>query len=582
MFPINNIDFVTPISSSYDRNNKSTGHKSLRCFPSCRSSGHVVRGYCGQPIVTEFEVPHEIGVLIETQRMLVVAEIHSTNVAGLSSCTQLISAAIILDNVRVNNSTNKNPIFGGEVDRVEHIRPASGSDTGSTRLRVSFNKESQSWNYGWLSNRWNTESHVVEIILFGHVGDFYPVMLRLAGSNSAAAAAVALVTSSGASVGGRGGSAGLDEEERCSYAVLGSFQSSEFVICCTKDVSAGKEDRNARGHSEASRLKADKKRAVLEQRVRKLGDASRAAAEKGVTSKKARLLNLSEEPDYESEADRGDDDADEDDDDANVAFCRPAVATSKPQVRRKAGGGDRSVVAAADLLGDLHRTSNQARPAAAAAAVGGAAAGGAAAGGAATAGGAAAGGAATGGERTLSSAQQRQLLLLQQLQYDILVGGKDLDLDLSCDQNEVMRLLNAKSNSTDAEVETVADAAGSTSNSASVATVVSEGEAGDEPEPLPDQVVLASLLALSNSAQDGAAASATAASSGSMKSISEDASSSGPTLVVKSSAYDFNRRRCEEARALVQSLCVPPKPVPSHVAASDSEDQEVRTINHRS
>ena len=46
-------EFVGSFASRYQRNNKRSGIKNLRCFPRC-SYPHRSQGFCGQPVVVRF------------------------------------------------------------------------------------------------------------------------------------------------------------------------------------------------------------------------------------------------------------------------------------------------------------------------------------------------------------------------------------------------------------------------------------------------------------------------------------------------------------------------------------------------
>jgi hypothetical protein len=43
--------------ADYSRNNKHSDGKNLRCFPTCKKSGHVVAGFCGRPMRGAFTFP---------------------------------------------------------------------------------------------------------------------------------------------------------------------------------------------------------------------------------------------------------------------------------------------------------------------------------------------------------------------------------------------------------------------------------------------------------------------------------------------------------------------------------------------
>jgi hypothetical protein len=126
----------------------------------------------------QFVVLREVGDIIEKggqgEDVMVAIEIRSSQVVGLSGCTSYIPKKIILNNLRCNNNMNKNPIFGGDIGVIKHLPDGSIGPCGTklsgeySLILASFNKEHDSWNYGWQSNRWNLEMHIVEV-----VSDYY-------------------------------------------------------------------------------------------------------------------------------------------------------------------------------------------------------------------------------------------------------------------------------------------------------------------------------------------------------------------------------------------------------------------------
>ena len=195
----------------------------------------------------------DIARSLEQYRIKAVAEIHSSSVVGLSSVTTFIASNVITENLRNINDQTKNPIFEGEIEHVQYDR-----NTNLATIRMGFNKYCDSWNYGWQSNRWNTEAHVVEIILFGHVYDFYSIFNKRSETNNRASLAIAAYIASESNT--------KDTDE---YVVLTSFCSNSFHICCTKDnqTSVCMLDKNVYGHTVSSDNKLLKKKAVVEERL---------------------------------------------------------------------------------------------------------------------------------------------------------------------------------------------------------------------------------------------------------------------------------------------------------------------------
>ncbi|MFK7808880.1 MAG: hypothetical protein AB8F74_13835, partial [Saprospiraceae bacterium] len=52
------VRFLNSFNAKYQRNNKNTGHKNLRCFPTCcLDVGHESRKFCGTKVMIEIHVP---------------------------------------------------------------------------------------------------------------------------------------------------------------------------------------------------------------------------------------------------------------------------------------------------------------------------------------------------------------------------------------------------------------------------------------------------------------------------------------------------------------------------------------------
>lgn len=154
---VQDIQFLCHFSDWYGRNNRTCGQKSIRCFPSCKSTGHVERGFCGSHLTVQFRMQSPAALwFLEKRKLLFFAEIRRSMSQGISSSRDKISIDGLLNNSRHRNSKSKNPLFHGEVTVIDY-------DPDGVIVRVQFNREQLSWNYGWKSNRWNQDSHVVDI-----------------------------------------------------------------------------------------------------------------------------------------------------------------------------------------------------------------------------------------------------------------------------------------------------------------------------------------------------------------------------------------------------------------------------------
>ena len=159
MVKIKELTFISNFFESYYRNNRTSGQKSLRCFPCCSEGGHVHGNFCGTPLSAHATLEKTD----ETQHMSlneinIIGQIRSENEDGFSSMTS-ISNNIIVDNIR-DYQRNK---FSGEllVAKVELIREYEDR----YEVCLTFNEELNSYDYSWKSNRWSISGHVIDIFV---------------------------------------------------------------------------------------------------------------------------------------------------------------------------------------------------------------------------------------------------------------------------------------------------------------------------------------------------------------------------------------------------------------------------------
>jgi hypothetical protein len=146
----------------YQRNNKAKGRKNLRCYPSCRSTGHVKTGFCGRPV--------RIKVTYDTQA---AEAIDILAFAQFRVCTSPASSDVLLGTAMpfaeiVNRSrgTSHNP--GGKALNpwFPGVIVSTTSDQNSAVAAFSFNAASKGWHYAWQSHRMTRETrHCLHVFI---------------------------------------------------------------------------------------------------------------------------------------------------------------------------------------------------------------------------------------------------------------------------------------------------------------------------------------------------------------------------------------------------------------------------------
>jgi len=129
----------------YQRNNKQSGLKNIRCFPAC-STPHRLRGFCGNSITFKLDKPIRFAVSFGEFALMD----SSTMKVGST-----ISASDILENERIDDLFK--PWHRGE--------PQDGG-------LIVFNKQKKGWHYSWVSNKHTSDSeHVFRVYLFEQLSD---------------------------------------------------------------------------------------------------------------------------------------------------------------------------------------------------------------------------------------------------------------------------------------------------------------------------------------------------------------------------------------------------------------------------
>ena len=153
--------------STFQRNNRSTGQKSLRCFPRCCEHGHKPQGFCGQPI-------YATAVLQKTSvsfdKILIVGEIRPEAEPGLANDVGTKLTKVEFNN-RIRSESNHpkhNQILGiGPAELLLGTIHLSDETPETYTVRIVLNEPLHSYDYGWTSSRFKsgTAKHVVDIIV---------------------------------------------------------------------------------------------------------------------------------------------------------------------------------------------------------------------------------------------------------------------------------------------------------------------------------------------------------------------------------------------------------------------------------
>ena len=147
----------------FRRNNRSTGQKSLRCFPRCCGHGHQAQGFCGTPI-------YAIATLQKTsvpiERVMIVGEIRPESEPGLALFVgQQLPKQDILECIRSGSKT-KTTTNATKFELLPGEFRVLSEDAESYSVGIVINEAMSSYDYSWKSNRWasGTVTHVVDVI----------------------------------------------------------------------------------------------------------------------------------------------------------------------------------------------------------------------------------------------------------------------------------------------------------------------------------------------------------------------------------------------------------------------------------
>ena len=205
------IDIITPLKDAYYRNNRTSGQKSLRCFPDCcTGKGHEVHAFCGRSFVCNatlllnslenHESFTEIVEEVLIYHMLEMKSLPSCWVGKIPTFIMQIrpeNEAYLLSSSVINEATLCKYLRDGNNNAAHNFRKDgiasdiiglgveecySGIITKMKRfycdkfdrleLEIVFNFKLASWDYSWKSNRWSCDTlHAVDIIAYNKIED---------------------------------------------------------------------------------------------------------------------------------------------------------------------------------------------------------------------------------------------------------------------------------------------------------------------------------------------------------------------------------------------------------------------------
>jgi len=149
------IQDATDYTQRYQRNNKRSGLKNLRCFPMC-SDDHKLRGFCGRPVFVKVTNPEE-------QQLEVYATFRKLTLSdGEKPQGPFVNDLLDMAEVAREMRTKDRPAgvwMKGELD--------DGFDSASAPV-VEFvvNKTKKGWHYGWIANKHTADTqHVLRVYI---------------------------------------------------------------------------------------------------------------------------------------------------------------------------------------------------------------------------------------------------------------------------------------------------------------------------------------------------------------------------------------------------------------------------------
>ncbi|OQS06026.1 hypothetical protein THRCLA_01904 [Thraustotheca clavata] len=138
--------------SSYKRNNKSSGHKNLRCFPHCCKT-HNAHGYCGSTLLIETTIVQSD--LIVFAKFDLEAS-NAINIGDVVPQVKFEPSTSLTGDTWIKAKQIENPTFEGYIPG---------------RQIFEINSKRNSWHYGWVSSRFvkSNVQHQMKVFILAPV-----------------------------------------------------------------------------------------------------------------------------------------------------------------------------------------------------------------------------------------------------------------------------------------------------------------------------------------------------------------------------------------------------------------------------
>lgn len=150
---------ATRFHAKYQRNNKRSGLKNLRCFPRCPDSGHKPLGFCGSPIVVEVQLTYRdaSGRVSIPKHVVAWGEFGLAEYGGARyHVTQTIDSEEIGQTlVRTSEEVMTRPLFPSDAVVVGTGSNAVGERSSS--YRFTFESGKKGYHYSWHGNKYTSE-----------------------------------------------------------------------------------------------------------------------------------------------------------------------------------------------------------------------------------------------------------------------------------------------------------------------------------------------------------------------------------------------------------------------------------------
>ena len=139
------LTFKTKFQDTYLRNNRHTGGKNLRCFPSCGPS-HRELGFCGTSI--EVQLKSSIGYLPQEEDIVMIAEIQPVGKeSGAFRVNNITTPSELKKLIRTKKDSMNRYILGEETHRSVESKTAWGGPISIGHFTI--NRQLSAWHYGW-------------------------------------------------------------------------------------------------------------------------------------------------------------------------------------------------------------------------------------------------------------------------------------------------------------------------------------------------------------------------------------------------------------------------------------------------